>query len=63
MQTTGARFTEYWPEFLEHVGWSQHSRVLTLRNGTSGGAELKDTPGLGSLKGISKPLLEGKDPV
>ena len=41
---------EYWPEFLERVVWSQHSRGLTLRNGTSGGAELKDTAGLGSLK-------------
>ncbi|XP_019809865.2 PRAME family member 8-like [Bos indicus] len=50
VQTAGARFMEYWPEFLERVVWSQHSRGLTLRNGTSGGAELKDTAGLGSLK-------------
>ena len=62
MQTAGAGFTEYWPEFLEHVGWSQHSRVLTLRKGTSGGAELKDTPGLGFLKGKLRTLPEEKDP-
>ena len=53
---------DYWPEFLERVGWSQQSRVLTLRNGTSGGTELKDTPGLGSLKSIHRPLSEEKDP-
>ena len=57
-----ARFTEYWPEFLEHVGWRQHPRVLTLRNATSGGGVLKDTPGLGSLKGKHRSLPEEKDP-
>ena len=36
VQTEGARFTNYWPELLEPVVWSQKLRALKLMNGTSG---------------------------